>query len=153
MKLGRLVLLALAALAIGCGSKSHGAAVSVSAKSGEVAAAAPRATLDLGNGILLERVRAVIRKLVQSTETQSLQAPIVRLYLSCLDRVPDYEGFDYYTTQLKSGDWKTLSTVNTGDGGMVNAENGTLQVTVVVSKEQGDGFQSATQMTVSPKKK
>lgn len=50
------------------------------------------------------RKAEVIRKLVQSTETQSLQAPIVRLYLSCLDRMPDYEGFDYYVQQLASSD-------------------------------------------------
>ncbi len=50
------------------------------------------------------RKAEVIRKLVQSTETQSLQAPIVRLYLSCLDRMPDYEGFDYYVQQLSTGE-------------------------------------------------
>lgn len=50
------------------------------------------------------RKTAVIRKLVQSVEVQALQAPIVRLYLSCLDRIPDYEGFDYYVQQLASSE-------------------------------------------------
>lgn len=49
------------------------------------------------------REAAVVRKLVQATETQALQAPIVRLYLSCLGRFPDYEGFEYYTRLLASG--------------------------------------------------
>lgn len=49
------------------------------------------------------RKTVVIRKLVQSTETQALQAPVVRLYLSCLDRMPDYEGFDFYARVLASG--------------------------------------------------
>lgn len=66
---------------------------------------------------------------------------------------PVADVLDFYTNELKSGDWKTLSTVSTGDGGMVNADNGTYQVTVVVGKESGDGFQSSTQMTVTPKKK
>ena len=75
MKLEGIVLSALAALAIGCGSKSHGASVSVSAKGAEVAAAAPSAPLDLGNGILLERVRAVIRKLVLEPEDDATVPP------------------------------------------------------------------------------
>ena len=49
------------------------------------------------------RKAEVVRKLVQSTEVQALQAPIVRLYLSCLDRIPDYEGFDYYAEVLATG--------------------------------------------------
>lgn len=49
------------------------------------------------------RKAEVVRKLVQSTEVQALQAPVVRLYLSCLDRIPDYEGFDFYSQVLADG--------------------------------------------------
>lgn len=55
-------LVAALTLVIGC-SKSE-APVSVSAKGAEVATAAASAPLDLGNGILLDRVRVVVRKLV-----------------------------------------------------------------------------------------
>ncbi len=63
MGLSKAVLPALLALAVGCGSKSQ-AAMSVSAKGAEVTPASASAPLDLGNGILLERARVVVRKLV-----------------------------------------------------------------------------------------
>jgi hypothetical protein len=57
---------------------------------------------------------------------------------------------DWYNAEFKKGDWKVLSTVTTGDGGMISAENGTYSVTIVITKESSDGYLSSAQMTVGP---
>jgi hypothetical protein len=87
------------------------AALGASAQSLSVAAADARAILtreptsgEIATLAHEMREAAIVRKLVQGTETQSLQAPVVRLYLSCLGRPPDFEGFDYYAGVLSSAD-------------------------------------------------
>lgn len=66
-------------------------------------------------------------------------------------KVPQTELLEWYTTQLKEGGWKILTTVSTDDGGMVGAENGDLTINVVVGSETQDGFTSAITMQVAPK--
>jgi hypothetical protein len=90
--------LALAAAGVAMGASAQGLS-SVAADARAILAREPTAEeiATLGRET---REAAVIRRLVEATETQSVQAPIVRLYMSCLGRVPDYEGFDYYAGVL-----------------------------------------------------
>jgi hypothetical protein len=66
-------------------------------------------------------------------------------------KVPQTELLDWYKTELEKGGWTVTSTVATGDGGMVAAEKGDLQVNIVTGSDNSDGFTSVVTMQVGPK--
>ena len=66
-------------------------------------------------------------------------------------KVPQSELLDWYKTELEKGGWTITSTVATGDGGMVAAEKGDLQVNVVTGSDNSDGYTSVITMQVGPK--
>ena len=66
-------------------------------------------------------------------------------------KVSQTELLDWYKTELEKGGWTIKSTVATGDGGMVAAEKGDLQVNVVTASDNSDGFTSIITMQVGPK--
>lgn len=68
-------------------------------------------------------------------------------------KIPQTELLEWYNTQLKDGGWTIVSTVSTGDGGMVAAEKGDLTINVVTGSETQDGFTSVVTMQVAPKAK
>jgi hypothetical protein len=66
-------------------------------------------------------------------------------------KIPQNELLDWYKTELEKGGWTITSTVATGDGGMVAAEKGDLQINVVTGSENSDGYTSVLTMQVGPK--
>ena len=66
-------------------------------------------------------------------------------------KVPQNELLEWYKTELEKGGWTITSTVATGDGGMVAAEKGDLQVNVVTAADNSDGFTSVITMQAGPK--
>ncbi len=66
-------------------------------------------------------------------------------------KIPQSELLDWYKTELEKGGWTITSTVATGDGGMVAAEKGDLQVNVVTGSDNSDGYTSVITMQVGPK--
>jgi hypothetical protein len=66
-------------------------------------------------------------------------------------KVAQSELLDWYKTELEKGGWKITSTVATGDGGMVAAEKGDLQINVVTGSDNSDGYTSVVTMQVGPK--
>ena len=68
-------------------------------------------------------------------------------------KVPQAELLAWYKSELEKGSWTITSTVATGDGGMVAAEKGNLQLNVVTSSDNSDGFTSVITMQVGPTSK
>ncbi len=66
-------------------------------------------------------------------------------------KIPQSELLDWYKTELEKGGWTITSTVATGDGGMVAAEKGDLQINVVTGSDNSDGYTSVITMQVGPK--
>lgn len=66
-------------------------------------------------------------------------------------KIPQSELLDWYKTELEKGGWTITSTVATGDGGMVAAEKGDLQINVVTGSDNSDGYTSVVTMQVGPK--
>jgi hypothetical protein len=66
-------------------------------------------------------------------------------------KIPQSELLDWYKTELEKGGWTITSTVATGDGGMVAAEKGDLQINVVTASDNSDGYTSVITMQVGPK--
>jgi hypothetical protein len=66
-------------------------------------------------------------------------------------KVPQTELLEWYKTELEKGGWKIISTVSTGDGGMIGAEKDNLTLNVVTGADSSEGFTSVLTMQVGPK--
>jgi len=68
-------------------------------------------------------------------------------------KVPQAELLTWYKSEFEKAGWKIVSTVTTGEGGMITAEKDGLSVSIVTGAESSEGFTSAITMQVSPKAK
>ena len=65
-------------------------------------------------------------------------------------KVPQTELLEWYKTEFEKDGWKILTTVATGDGGMIAAEKDGITVNIVTGVDDSDGYTSAITMQVAP---